>query len=54
VLDEKAAARFTNAAMKLRLTRRASSIYVEVEKDRTGAAGRTATIPNALSGLQVA
>lgn len=54
VLDERAAARFTNAAMKLRLTRRASAIQVQVEKDRTGAAGRSATVPNTFSGLQVA
>ena len=54
VLDPPAAARFAHATMKLSLTRRATNMMVQVEKDRTGAAGRRATVSNELSGLAVA
>lgn len=43
VLDPPAAARMTNAALKLKLSRRGRGIMVEVEKDRAGyATGRKA------------
>ncbi len=54
ILEPRAAERFGNAVMKLSMTRRASSMIVQVDKDRTGAAGRRATISNAVSGFSPA
>ncbi|MEQ8277046.1 MAG: hypothetical protein RMA76_27395 [Deltaproteobacteria bacterium] len=51
ILEPRAAERFGNAVMKLSMTRRATSMIVQVDKDRTGAAGRRATISNAVTGF---
>lgn len=51
ILEPRAAERFGNAVMKLSMTRRASSMIVQVDKDRTGAAGRRVTVSNAVSGI---
>jgi hypothetical protein len=55
VLDPAAAACFPQATLVLRLERRAASIHVRVDKDRTGvAAGKRTTIANRISGLPAA
>lgn len=52
ILEPAAAARFTGATLTLRLERRASSIHVHVDKDRTGAAvGKRTTIANRIATL---